>query len=364
MPKLTKRVVDAQRAGERRLYVFDSTLPGFGLKVYSSGVRSFFVQYRVRPGGPPRRVTLGRYGVLTVEQARVRARKILGKLDPDAGTDPVADQRRQGVTVNALADRFLAEHAEIHEKPKTPREDRRMLDKIIRPRLGRKRVVDVTHDHVARLHRSLRETPIQANRCVSLLRRVFNLAERWELRPEGTNPTRHVRWFKEKRRERFLSPEELARLGEALRAEAEKPRADRRKLAQVRGSVEAIRLLILTGCRVNEVLSLRWEHVDFRGAALRLPDSKTGQKAVPLGAPALEALDRLRKRNGSEFVFPGNSGGPRKEIRRVWDDVRGAAGLEDLRLHDLRHSYASVAASAGFSLVLIGKILGHASEKR
>ncbi len=182
---------------------------------------------------------------------------------------------------------------------------------------------------------------------------MLNLAESWGIRPDGSNPCRHVERYPEKRRERFLSAEELERLGRVLtEAEAEG--------AEPLSAIAAIRLLILTGCRVQEILGLRWEQVDFERRQIHFEESKTGQKAVAFGAAALELLSDLPRHEGNPHVIPGKKEGAHfVGMPKVWQRIRTRAGLEDVRLHDLRHSFASVGAGAGLSLPIIGKLLGH-----
>jgi len=206
---------------------------------------------------------------------------------------------------------------------------------------------------VGRLHHSLRETPYQANLALALLSKMFNLAERWGLRPDGSNPGRHVERFKEHKRERFLSTAELACLGkvltEAERYEVEPP-----------GAIAAIRLLLFTGCRLSEILTLRWQEVDFERACLRLADSKTGAKVVHLNGPALEVLAGLEREEGNPYVILGGKPGAYlNDLEAPWQRIREGAGLPDVRLHDLRHSFASVGAGARLGLIMIGKLLGH-----
>ncbi len=198
----------------------------------------------------------------------------------------------------------------------------------------------------------MRGIPGGANRTLALLSKMFNLAELWGLRPDGTNPCRHVERYRERKIQRFLSDEELARLGNALE------RAERDDLASC-SAIAAIRLLIYTGCRSSEILGLRWEHIDQQRNLLRLPDSKTGARIVPLNAPALAVLSQL-ERNGFPWVLPGRR--PRSHLvnlSKPWDSIRKLARLHGLRLHDLRHSFASVGASSGLGLPMIGKLLGH-----
>ena len=350
MPKLTKRAVDAARPGAMERLVWDEGLPGFGLRVFPSGRKTFFVQYRSQ--GRIRRFALGPYGVLTPAEARAMAIDVLA--DVRRGGDP-AEARRlasKAPNVSDLCTRYLAEYAAGRKKARSVAEDERLIEGFIKPALGRRRVAGVTRPEIVRLHNSLRATPYQANRVLAVLSRMFNLAERWGLRPDGSNPVRHVDRFAERKRERFLSEAELARLGKAL-ADAEDAGTETAE------TIAAIRLLVFTGCRVGEILRLRWEHVDFERRCLHLPESKTGARTVPVNAPALKVLAEL-ERGESPWVIPGRKrGAPLVNLGKPWRRIREKARLRDVRLHDMRHSYASVAAGAGHSLVVIGALLGH-----
>jgi integrase len=343
--KITKRVVDAVEPGEKQIYVYDTELPGFGFRVMPSGVKSFFVQY----GPTRRRVTIGHYGILTVDQARREAARLLAEVA--LGDDPaeVRAEKRKGFTVADLAARYLEDHATIKKKPRSIKEDMRLLEKIILPALGKRKVKDITRTDVARFHHSLRETPTQANRALALLSKMFNLAEKWGFRPDNSNPCRHVEKYKEKPRERFLTDDELARLGRVLSECDEHPSA-----------ITCIRLLLFTGCRRGEILGLRWENVFLEEGFFVLEDSKTGKRMVPINQPTREVLETAVRRDDNPFVCWGEKPGQALVgITKIWDRIRKRAGIEDVRLHDLRHSYASEAAGAGLGLNLIGALLGH-----
>jgi integrase len=248
-----------------------------------------------------------------------------------------------------LAKRFLAEHVATKTKPSTAIEYRRVLDTIIVPAIGAKRVRDITRADVSRLHHAHRDTPYAANRALAILSKMFTLAEKWGERPDGSNPCRHVEKYAELKRERMLSADEFSRLAEALREPGRPPYV-----------VAAIKLLIFTGARLSEVLGLRWEWVDFERGEARLPDSKTGAKTLHLPAPALAVLAELPRAAGNPFVVVGHiKGAHLVNIEKPWRAVRKSAGLTGVRLHDLRHAFASVAASSGMGLPIIGKMLGH-----
>jgi integrase len=350
VPKLTKRGIEALGTPARDLTVFDDDLAGFGLRLKPSGSRSYLIQYRNR-GGRTRRLTLGPYGRLTPQEARDLAVQLLAAVD--RGEDP-SEQRFAALrapTLEEFAERYLAEHAATKKKPSSVTADRKLLRRFILPAFGKRKMGDISRAEVARLHASLASTPYQANRVLALLSWMFNLAERWGLRPEASNPCRHVARYRENQRHRFLSGEELARLGGVL------ANAERQGLAV---PVAAVRLLMLTGCRLGEVLHLRWSEVDVEHRCLRLTDSKTGPKVVPLGAAALELLASLPRQPDNPYVLPGRrSGGPRNTLQSAWQHLRRLADLPEVRLHDLRHTFASRGVAAGHGLPVLGAILGH-----
>jgi len=375
--KLTKRVVDAIQPDDREIVLKDSELPGFGIRVKPSGRKLYFVHYR-NAQGRQRKLAIGLHGVLTPDDARRKARAIL--VDISNGEDPaeIKRERRRGATIAELAERYLREHAEPKKKPSSLASDQRLLAQRILPALGPRRVEDVNRADVMRLHHQLRSTPVQANRMVAVLSKMMNLAELWGLRPDGTNPCRHVERYRERRRERFLSEIELARLGDTLAAmereylEAPQDEAQRRARQGHRGYrptetlppapvspviAAAVRLLVFTGARRGEVVGLRWKDVDVERRCLRFEDSKTGARVLPLNTPAFDVLSKLQFT--SEWVFPIDDGTRPVSLSKPWERIRTRASLPGLRLHDLRHSFASVAAAGGMSLLLIGRMLGH-----
>ncbi len=267
------------------------------------------------------------------------------------GADPAADRiaRQEAPTMAEIAERFLAEHAEAKRKASTAAEYRRLLDKIILPALGKRKVADVMRADVTKLHDANRAAPYQANRVLALLSKMFNLAERWGLRPDGSNPCHYVEKFRERKRERMLSADELTRLGNALAAYDGSPYV-----------AAAVKLLVFTGARLSEVLALRWEWIDFERGEARLPDGKSGAKTLHLPPPALAVLAGLPRLDGNAHVIAGaNEGAALVNLEKPWRAIRAMAGLDDVRLHDLRQAFASVAASSGMGLPRIGKTLGH-----
>lgn len=348
MPKLTKRVVDVAGPRENQYTIWDSETRGFGLRVTPAGVKSFIVDYRTT-SGQRRRLTLDRFGTLTCDQARDRARVVLGQVAQ--GLDPLDVLRRtkEAPTMKELGREYFARHADLHKKPKSIAEDHRLLDDCILPDLKDHKVGEVTRSDVARLHSKMSKTPTQANRAVALLSKMFSLAELWGYRPDHSNPCYHVQRYPEARRKRYMSAEEVKRLGIVLENEEAKSPA----------CVLAVRLLLLTGMRLSEVLGLRWESVDLQGGVIHLPDSKTGEKDVQLGAAAVQLL--LDAPKDSEWVVPSSRrrGRPMTNLNGFWEKVRTDADIEDVRLHDLRHTFGATGAGAGLSLVIVGGLLGH-----
>ena len=289
----------------------------------------------------------------TFKQSSTRALAVLAEVWN--GGDPVAarDADRAAGSVADLCERFLAEYVEIHCKPGTVREYTRLLRKIVVPAIGRRKAADIRRRDVAALHFNLRDTRYQANRTLALLSKMFNMAEIWELRPDGSNPCRHIRRYREESRERFLSVEEFRRLGKVL----DDVLVDG---SESHSAVTAIRLLMLTGCRLSEILTLRWAHVDLTAGELNLLDTKTGGRAVPLAPAAIRLLADLPRKRSNPWVIPGRKRGAHLvDLQPPWQRIRARAGLPGVRIQDLRHSFASRALALGESLPMIGKILGH-----
>lgn len=266
---------------------------------------------------------------------------------PAAAPDAAA-----GVTVAQLAERYMADHAAARKKPRSIRQDGLTWRLHILPALGSVQVRDVSRAHVSALHADLgkRVSHVTANRARALLSKALSLAEVWELRPDGSNPCRHVPKFAEHGRERMLSPDDLARLGQALE------QARNWRAWQI---VPLVRLLLLTGCRLREIMAARLEWIDFARAALLLPDSKTGARVKPLSEPALEVIRQI-PRDGSPWLIPGRiQGQPFVEPYGAWRKLCALAGLSGVHLHDLRHTAGSVAHAAGLSQREVADFLGH-----
>ncbi len=351
--RLTRRSIEALEPRRTGYFEWDDELPRFGVRVLPSGRKTFVIQYRVNRRS--RRMTLGKFGIVTPEWARRRAFQELAQVE--MGEDPLARriEKQQAINVFELATRFEITHIDLnpHLKSSTGREYKHALRRYILPALGKLKVQEVVRTDVARLHLSMVDRPYQANRTIEVVSKMFNLAEEWGLRPEGTNPRRGIKKYPEKKRERFLSAGELQRVGEVL-SEMETERVE------MSSAIAATRLLMLTGCRLNEILKLRWDHVRLRAGELQLPDSKTGRKVVQLGDAAVAVIAAIPRLEGNPWVITGRlEGASLTDLQPFWQRVRARAGLNGVRIHDLRHTFASIAAAKGMSLPMIGKLLGH-----
>ena len=376
--KLSKRAVDTLAAGAKPYVAYDVDLSGFGLRVMPSGVKSWIVEYRPYGGGravAKKRLTLGKAGALTPDQARRAAADVLARVR--LGADPAAEreEKRKALTVSDLIDAFLAEHVANKVKPLTAEAHAVALARL-RAAHGAVKAEALTRAQVATLHAKMRDKPAAANRALAVWSKLYSWAGTRGLTSEGHNPARRIERYKEQGRERFLSTDELGRIGDALRlAETEglayavdesKPKAkhapkpDNRRVKIDPFAVAAIRLLLLTGARLREVLDAQWSQVDFERGVIFLADSKTGRKPIYLSAAAQAVLAALPRIEGNPHIIAGaKEGAPRADLKKPWAAVCRAAGLQGVRLHDLRHSFASFGAGASLGLPIIGKLLGH-----
>jgi integrase len=373
--KITKRSVDTLSTPEKGdVTLWDSDLKGFGVRIRPSGVKTYILHYRMAGGRSAvvQKYTIGKHGSpWTPDSARREAEHLLALINQ--GIDPAKQRNteKESMTVAALCEVYLVEGCAI-KKPSTLATDKGRITRHIIPLLGKKKAKDVTRTDITRFLQDVAtgKTAIEektslrgvarvtggkgtATRTLGLLGGIFTFAVEHGIC--DNNPTEGVKRFKDNRNERFLSASEIARLGEAISAmEGEDT------LTTLQAT--AIRLLLFTGCRKSEILSLKWAYIDFERGYIRLPDSKTGQKAVAMGAPALQLLSDLPRM--SDWVFPAASGtGHMIGLPKKWEAVRKRAGLDGVRLHDLRHSFASFGAAAGDSLLVIGKLLGHSDSK-
>jgi integrase len=330
---------------------YDGTVAGFGVRITAGGARAFVLNYRRKADGRERRLTIGAFPNWSTTTAREEARRLRRQID--AGADPVGEIREQRAapTMADLADRFLAEHVP-RKRPATQRDYCQQLTVDVLPELGRLKVAAVTPSDVEALHRTISaRAPTHANRVLALLSKMFSLAMRWGYRAD--NPVLGIERNDEHKRHRYLTEAELSRLATVL---AECPDVM---------FANAVRLALLTGARRGELLAAKWADFDLAAGVWVKPASTTKQKSlhrVALSDVAVRLLIEMRRHSDSSvWVFPARRGGHRVSIREPWDAIRAAAGIPDVRLHDLRHTFASISASSGASLPLIGAMLGHAS---
>ena len=349
MLKLTKRTVDAISPTGADHFVWDQHLAGFGVRVSPKGQKSFLIQYRYQ--GRTQRMRLGRLGLITADDARKKARILLG--EAEAGKNPAlaASTRRKAPKLNEVSERFIKEHVKIRLKPSTQQNYISVLKNYVLPVLGHKRITDITLADLSALHTSLSKKPSQANRSVLVMSKLLNLSEQWGLRTMGSNPCRHIQLFKDKKRNRFLDKLELKRLWTTLDEAYDEGMVGLYAL-------NAYKLLILTGCRLGEIQTLKWSYI--RGNRVEFPDSKTGYKRLPLNAAAMEILRQTPKQDGNPYVICGEKVGTHiVNLQKSWRRIRVKAGLDDLRIHDLRHTFASQAVMNGTPLAMVSKLLGH-----
>jgi integrase len=379
--RITKRAVDALICpeGRERIFLWDEELNGFGVAAFPSRKKTYFIQYRQH--GRTRRFAIGEHGVLTPDEAREKARQDLAAVAK--GQDPIDARRkeREVPTFEKASNDFLASfkrQIEAGERKLTTYKAYRItLDEHVLPEIGVRRIADLTDADIKKLHRNLAAKKYTANKALALISSIWNWSVEERLGVvKQDNPTAAVKPYKAEGRERYLTTDELSRLGDALR-EAETlglpwsieetnpkakhaPKAENRRQKIDEYAIAAIRILILTGARLREILHAKWDYVDFQRHMIRLPTSKTGKKTIYLSAAAEAVIASVRRIDGHPFVFPGyEPGKPRADLNNPWRAVRKAAGLDRARIHDLRHSFASFGAGKSLGLPIIGKLLGH-----
>lgn len=369
--RISKRSLDAINLPEKITFIWDESLKGFGVKIYPSGRKSFILQGRLN--GAVRRYTIGQYGSpWSPDQAREQVLQFMAQLSQ--GIDPTAEKRakKQLSNLAEFIEQYLVEIA-VRKKPNTLSLEKSNLRRHVIPVLGKLKIADITKRDIQKFmidvaagktavdektkHRGraiVKGGKGAANRSVAVLSSVLSYAYELELRPD--NPALGIKKYSLKKHDRYLSEQELVRLGSAL-VEVEKAGASLFAIA-------AIRFMLLSGCRSGEALSLQWDWIDHEHNLAKLPDSKTGQKALLLGSGVMSLLSTLPRIDRSPLVFPSSVGGTTKiSIQKIWRKVRKKADLDDLRLHDLRHNFASTAVSSGQSLYIVGKLLGHTQSQ-
>lgn len=351
--KLTQRVVEALPTPDRETVWWDRELPGFGVRVYPSGSKVYMVH--TRANGKSIRVTIGSHRLWRVREVRREAGRMIASLkEGGRPTRPGAPPRSvAGPTIGELAEDYMSQYVALHCKSSTARSARHLFDKHVVPQFGSLRFGEISPDQVATFHGGLHETPAAANQAVALLARLYRHAEVSGHAVEGGNPCRFIKRYPARSRVRVMSIAEVERLGIALDELESRGRVPTSAAA-------ALRLLLVTGCRRNEILNLRWEDVDLEHDWLRLGDATTGTRSVPLSPAARKHLTALPRRPGNPWVIAGRRPGTRlSNLNESWKVVRAEAGLDDVRIEDFRAFYVSRAVALGVGLTTIGQLLGH-----
>ena len=347
--KITKLMADKatyERNDMGRHIIWDSTLAGFGLRVYPSGKKSFVLEYRFK--GRKRLLTIGAYGPLTVDMARDIATQALARVIQ--GIDPLKEREEEygGKTVKSLCEDYIERHAKPHKKSWVF--DAQRIRRVIIPTWGTMKVTSITPADASKLHHdmTMKGAPYEANRVLDLISKMFNLATRWGYY-HGPNPAKGIENNKERKRDRWITPEELPRLAKAISEEEN-------IFARA-----AIWLYLFTGVRKAELLRAKWSDIDMNRKELKLEDTKAGRPHyVPLSSPAFQILKELPRIKDNPYIIPGAKEGSHwVELKKVWKRIKTRAKIEDVRLHDLRRTEGSWLAQSGNSLHLIGRVLNH-----
>ena len=356
MPKLTKGVIDSSLPKEKDYIVWDQEVKGFGCRVFPGGKKTYVFHYRAPRTKKYSYIKIGVHGNLTVDIARGEAKKLSAAIA--GGIDP--KEQKQEEVVQEKQSMLFADFFEIFKEKYMQREykdqGRRNMSYAnihILPYFGQKKLGNIYSKDIKRFIESLSHISTTANRSFALLSMMFKKAEDWEYLPPKSNPCTGVDKYKENKKQRFLSRTELEKLEEAL---------DRQEKEQSSSyyTVNALRLSLYTGCRKSNILNLQWENVHLKERYIHLPDTKTGESACPLNQKAIDLLASLKQREGNSYVFPGKvPGKPLSEVKTAWRQILKKAGIKDFRIHDLRHSFASLSLSQGVDLYTVSKLLGH-----
>ena len=360
--RLTKTIIDEAQPREIRYHIQDAEIPGFSLKVEPTGTKIFVLDYRINGGGrraPKKRIKIGKYGVFTLEQARNKAKEYLATIL--LGSDPAGarDQQRGKTLFQDIAARYLTEYVPHHNKATTLKGKRHVLQGAIMPHFRNMYIEDISRKDIQEWHGKMHKTPINANRGLAFLSHLMTVCEDWEIRPQNSNPCLGIKRYRENKRERYLSETELRQLISTLN-QCEEDGSEEKSM------MIFFRLLIFTGARQGEILTAKWEYVNYENSTLDLPDSKTGKKKINLCPEAIAEINKLERMVGNPYLFPGYFVGVKDKLGRhhsppneMWHRILKRAGLKDFRKHDLRHAFASFAVMAGLTLEEIGQLLGH-----
>ena len=350
--KLTNKKIDQLIPDTKSYIVWDNEIRGFGVRVNLNSKKTFILKYRIGQGRSARvrKPVIGTYGVMKVDEARKIARKWL--LEASEGNDP-KEVDKTTILLKDFCNVYLQQHANIKKKLSSVIEDKRLMRLHIIPNFGNVCLKEITRAMITKHHQSMYQTPHGANRFLSLMSKMMNLAERWEYRPLNSNPCRHIERYKEEGRQIYLSMEQIEKIGHVIK-----------QMEQTESIfvLSAIKLLLFTGRRTGEILTLKWDYIDFENSKMNLPDTKTGAKSFFFSPTVKQILLNLPNKEG--FVFKSVLKDKRvTTVRHIWKKICKLAKIENVRVHDLRHTYASLAVQNGYSLPIISKMLGHADIK-
>ena len=358
MPKLTKKVIDSSVPQQNIYIVWDSDIKGFGCRVYPSGQKTYVFFYYSKIGVKKKEyLKIGVHGTITCDIAREIAQGLAGDvargIDPKKQKSQKEKEHKKSITFQEFSQIFAEKYRNFHHKKNTIEIDNYRIKNHIFPFFKDMRISEITEKDILEFKDSLKHFPSTCNRCLTFLSKAFNLAELWDHRPKHSNPCRGIQKYPEKKKERFLTNEELEKLDDVL------------KMQEILGitssySLAAIRMLMYTGCRLSEILTLKWEDVFIEQGYLHLKDSKTGEKTIPLNESAKNILINLDRKAGNPYIFVGEKPGTcLTTLKTAWKKIRYLANIEDVRLHDLRHTFASLAIKQGIDLYTVSKLLGH-----
>ncbi|GAO97502.1 tyrosine recombinase XerD [Caedimonas varicaedens] len=357
MPKLTNKLIDASLTKQKDYIVWDDEVKGFGCRILPTGYKTYVFFYTSPLTRKYSYLKIGIHGNISADVARKKAKNlstdIVNGLDPKEQKKALQIKEQHFLSFEDFFEIFRQKYILEKHKPSTIHRDEHRINKYILPFFGKKKIGAIIQDDVISFVSSMKHARGNCNKCLILLSTAFNQAEKWGYREKNTNPCQGVEKSPDKKMERFLSKEEYERLERIL--------SEQEKISHSSPyTIAAIRMLLYTGCRCGEILTLKWSDVFMEEGYIHLQDSKTGAKTFPLNSKAIDLLKNLKKDSANLYVFHGKTPGSHlSKIETTWHKVRHLAGIPDVRIHDLRHSFASFALKKGVDLYTVSKLLGH-----
>lgn len=363
MPKLTKSLIDQNNSNDKDYFVWDSEVKGFGCRIWPSGKKTYMFFYRSPLTQKKIGVKIGVHGHITVDEARIEVKKLSAEIA--SGSDPKEEKQKKMIEQKKIDDKdlnfkdflpiFIERHSKIYNKPTTQKVNEQQFKTHILPFFCNKELKAITKQDILKFKDSLKQYQTTANRCLKLISCVFNKAIAWDYLSEGRNPCLGITKYKENKKERFLAKNEIDQLSKTLTFNQDL----QLNCPYVLG---VIQMLMYTGCRKSEILTLKWADVQLDQNCLHLKDSKTGEKIVPLNSLSKAVLESLEPQPNNPYVFCGKKpGGHLTDVKKTWTKIRKMLNIEDVRMHDLRHTFASMAIKSGLGLYQVSKLLGHSN---